>query len=333
VKKIVLAIMLLLCVIAGMGSAFPSQPVKAGPSGEAEVLLETDKRVYILGENVTITLKNIGYDTVMFGGWLPWMIYTYPYWKPVYPYALAFLAWDLDPEESVVLSWDQFDEYNETFVEPGRYVVYEHNYGHRVFFDIASSASCVTDGLNVTLTVSRPTMIVGEELSITISVTNIAPSNVSLQPCYGSAVFDIIASNETFPWRWSDGKYWIMIVLPPIVLSPGETYYEQKEWNLYIYSDGESIPPAPGNYTLTVFAFGILSTPLLPIRIISEVAKADVTHDGEVDIYDAVSVCVAYGSTPKDPEWNPCGDIAEPYGEIDIFDVVTVCTNYGRKWR
>lgn len=305
--------------------AFDVELAKANQ--KAQLLLETDKDVYNLGENVTITLTNIGDYTVMFGGWPPWIIYTYPEWERVYPEAIAYLAWDLDPGESETLSWNQYNEYNDTFVGPGRYVVWEHNYEHTVFFDIASSTSCVADNLNITLTVSRPTIIVGEELDLTISAANIGSDNITLQPRYGSNVFDIMVFNETFSWKWSDGMFWIMIVHPPIVLSPGETYVEQKEWDLYIYSEGEFTPPAPGNYTLAVLSLEILCTPILRIRIISPNVKADVNHDGEVDIYDVVIVAKAFGSRPGDPNWNSIADLVKD-GIIDLFDVVFIAKNF-----
>ncbi len=61
-------------------------------------------------------------------------------------------------------------------------------------------------------------------------------------------------------------------------------------------------------------------------------SPADVNHDLKVDIYDVVRICVAYGSTPSDYNWNCHCDIAEPYGKLDIYDVVTACTNYGKEY-
>jgi hypothetical protein len=59
---------------------------------------------------------------------------------------------------------------------------------------------------------------------------------------------------------------------------------------------------------------------------------ADINHDLEVNIYDVVSICVAYNSTPLDPNWNCHCDIREPYGVIDIYDTVAVCNEYGEEW-
>jgi hypothetical protein len=56
----------------------------------------------------------------------------------------------------------------------------------------------------------------------------------------------------------------------------------------------------------------------------------DVNRDGTVDIYDITTVCIAYDSTPQDPNWNPDADIAPEFGIIDIYDVTTVLINYGK---
>jgi hypothetical protein len=56
----------------------------------------------------------------------------------------------------------------------------------------------------------------------------------------------------------------------------------------------------------------------------------DVNRDGTVDIYDVTTVCMAYDSTPNDPNWNPNADLAPQFGIIDIYDVVTVLINYGK---
>jgi hypothetical protein len=54
----------------------------------------------------------------------------------------------------------------------------------------------------------------------------------------------------------------------------------------------------------------------------------DINLDGIVDMTDVVIVCEAYGSTPKDPNWNPYADLNND-GVIDIIDVTTVTINYG----
>lgn len=55
----------------------------------------------------------------------------------------------------------------------------------------------------------------------------------------------------------------------------------------------------------------------------------DLNCDGKVDLFDAVVIGVAYGSTPEDPEWNPEADLSPPCGIIDIYDAVTMAYHYG----
>jgi hypothetical protein len=59
---------------------------------------------------------------------------------------------------------------------------------------------------------------------------------------------------------------------------------------------------------------------------------ADVNQDWKVDLYDAVLMSQAYGSTFADANWNPHCDIANPYGIIDLLDTALVVTNYGQKY-
>jgi parallel beta-helix repeat protein len=58
---------------------------------------------------------------------------------------------------------------------------------------------------------------------------------------------------------------------------------------------------------------------------------ADINHDLKVDIFDAVTVCVAYSSTPSDFNWNCHGDIAEPIGIIDMDDIEMIRISYGEE--
>jgi len=88
-----------------------------------KLLLETDKNVYILGENISITLKNVGDEKVSVGGYPPWQIFTYPDEEPVYPKIFAFLAWFLEPGQSDTYVWNQYDDFRGEFCKPGKYVI------------------------------------------------------------------------------------------------------------------------------------------------------------------------------------------------------------------
>ncbi len=59
---------------------------------------------------------------------------------------------------------------------------------------------------------------------------------------------------------------------------------------------------------------------------------ADVDHDLDVDVYDAVRLLVAYSSKEANENYDPHVDIAEPHGQIDLFDAVLVLVNYGKKY-
>lgn len=59
---------------------------------------------------------------------------------------------------------------------------------------------------------------------------------------------------------------------------------------------------------------------------------ADVDHDLDVDLYDAVRLLAAYGSKLGNEEFNCHCDIAEPYGVINLYDAVLLLVNYGEKY-
>ena len=56
----------------------------------------------------------------------------------------------------------------------------------------------------------------------------------------------------------------------------------------------------------------------------------DTDGNGEVDIFDVVTVAKAFGSKLGDPDWNGNADL-KPDNEIDIFDVVEVAKNFGKE--
>ena len=113
---------------------------------EAQLLLETDKDVYILGENVTITLTNIGNETVEIGGYPPWQILTYPEEEPVYPEVYAWLAWSLRPGENDTFTWNQYNEFTQSPAEPGMHVIKDtQGWGLSTYFRIIAADKIVPD--------------------------------------------------------------------------------------------------------------------------------------------------------------------------------------------
>ena len=67
----------------------------------------------------------------------------------------------------------------------------------------------------------------------------------------------------------------------------------------------------------------------IALPMVSAGMLGDVNNDGTVDIFDVVTVSVAFGSEPGDPNWNQAADLNND-NIVDIFDVVTVTSNFGK---
>jgi hypothetical protein len=80
----------------------------------------------------------------------------------------------------------------------------------------------------------------------------------------------------------------------------------------------------------TVNIAGVVANDTLEFHVCRN--PADVDHDLDVDLYDAVRVLVAYGSKLGDEHYSCYCDIAEPYGVIDLYDAALVLVNYGGKY-
>lgn len=55
----------------------------------------------------------------------------------------------------------------------------------------------------------------------------------------------------------------------------------------------------------------------------------DLNGDGVIDIYDAMLLASAFGSTPNDTRWNPKADLNND-GVIDIYDAIFLFANFGK---
>lgn len=67
----------------------------------------------------------------------------------------------------------------------------------------------------------------------------------------------------------------------------------------------------------------------LPTRSTSQIA-GDINEDGIVDIFDVVTVAVAFSTVLGDPNWDPRAD-ANSDNVVDIFDLAIVAINYGQE--
>ena len=255
-KKVVSGIMLTLLMFSTLTLTFNILSVKADQN--AQLLLETDKDDYLLGENVNIILANIGSETVEIGGYPAWEIYTYPEEEPVYPAIFAWLAWSLEPGENDTFTWNQYNEFTHTPVEPGIYVVRDtQGWELSAYFEIRPD-------LELEMTVSKTTITIGEEIDITLTLRNIGTSAVTIH--YSPPLFDVYYCTPRGCFRWSDGKYFILVVLS-LTLEPGESYTETLQWNLYQYIDSIFYPPEPGTYYLWGICLPAGVTTSFPIAV------------------------------------------------------------------
>jgi len=77
---------------------------------------------------------------------------------------------------------------------------------------------------------------------------------------------------------------------------------------------------------------------LVPIKVAYTFSpiKGDITNDGEVELFDLVTLCMIYDKKETDPDWAT----AEPWDlvhlgglkTIDIFDVIVIASNYGTEY-
>lgn len=111
-----------------------------------------------------------------------------------------------------------------------------------------------------------------------------------------------------------------------VTISAGQSTVLTFEWNATVFEYG--------NYTLKAYAnpvpgeIDIEDNTLVKGVIIT--IPGDVDGDYDVDLYDVVKVCSAYGSNKGDPGYDPNFDV-NCDDKIDLYDVVIVCTHYGEE--
>ena len=57
----------------------------------------------------------------------------------------------------------------------------------------------------------------------------------------------------------------------------------------------------------------------------------DINDDGIVDIYDAIQLAGAYGSTSLSPNWNANADINSD-GFVDLYDAIILAGHYNQHY-
>jgi len=109
-------------------------------------------------------------------------------------------------------------------------------------------------------------------------------------------------------------------------LAPGANTTVTFSWNTtgvapcsnYVIWAEASVVPGETDTADNVYVDGAVKVKLL----------GDVDGDGIVDIFDALAVRAAYGSTPGEPNWNPEADLNQD-DTIDVYDAITIRSQYG----
>ena len=88
-----------------------------------------------------------------------------------------------------------------------------------------------------------------------------------------------------------------------------------------------------GTYTVTGSAYykGFRDTYTIATFYRDYEMKGDILYNRKVDIFDVVSVALAYGTKGGVPFWNPEADL-DANGKVDIFDIVVTAGNYGKQY-
>lgn len=300
-RKAISGKMLTLLFIGMLTLAFNMQSVKTDQ--KAQLLLETDKDVYILGENVTITLKNIGSETIHIGGYPAWQIYAYPEEEPVYPKIFAFLAWSLEPGQNDTITWKQYNEFTQSPTEPRMYVLRDtQGWGLSAYLEIVSAEEQWIPYVPLPDQVDLEFWIEDQVAYVEVSVTFYdAGYNVS---DWGDVVkdgYEIWADSEI--WDWTGPAALVITTLCHIYnlgeLEHGTYTFTFKAWSLPVESIVFTIPPLPG----------------------------DTDGDFDVDLDDLYAVLISYGLTIDHSDYVPCADM-DGDGIVDIDDLYLVLVNY-----
>jgi CARDB/Cohesin domain len=89
-----------------------------------------------------------------------------------------------------------------------------------------------------------------------------------------------------------------------------------------------------GNYTISGYAVPVsgetsIADNTLVSGIIRVVIPGNINGDGIVDIFDAILLANAFGSSPGNPKWSPNADLMTN-DMIDIFDAIILANHFGQ---
>jgi len=173
--------------------------------------------------------------------------------------------------------------------------------------------------------VDKSLVAAGENIVFTLTLRNVGVENVTL--AYGLPLFDLACCAAGGCYRWSDGKYFVFIVLE-LKLEIGEDHTEPLEWNLCRYKEGRYVLPEPGKYNLSGVCLhaGAITPNSITIIVIY---SSDLNKDLKVDIQDITMVAAAYNTRSGDEKWNAITDL-DRNGLVNILDISMVARDYGK---
>lgn len=141
--------------------------------------------------------------------------------------------------------------------------------------------------------------------SLRASINNM-PSHPSARQAlafYGSASGG--NAPYTFTWNLGDGS----TAIGPTV---SHTYSQAGNYTISLVVT-DSTATVQTFTTTQLIAVG-------PACVPAQFVRADLNHDGKVDMYDLAAIARAFGSKPSSPNWNPSADVSQD-GVVDIVDV------------
>ena len=91
---------------------------------------------------------------------------------------------------------------------------------------------------------------------------------------------------------------------------------------------------AYGNYTISAYALPVhgetnTANNNMTVGVVLVTIPGDINGDGSVDIYDAILLSGAFGSSPGSPNWNPNADINGD-GIVDIYDAIIMSGSFNQ---
>ena len=160
---------------------------------------------------------------------------------------------------------------------------------------------------------------------LTLSMTTVASAQIEVpMAVYGHVIIQRGGENATAPaGLWVYAKYANGVV-------DNDTTSSNGAYDLSITGppSGASIDLWVGENNVTTIILQYMTTLKLNLTV-ADIILGDLNDDGIIDIYDVVTIAIAFGSKPGDSNWNAKADLVSD-NIIDIYDVVTLASNFGK---